>query len=363
MFFIDRFQFQALKDDWHLKTWSFIFLSLLASFFVTKYFQDRHDDNIYYDKAKSTATNCSIPHDFIPIPSMFKNPPSGEHNIFFVETWRMCNKMAHLTPRAACAIESAAHVNPLWDIYIFFMDVIGYDEASAALINKLLKYPNIHIIGISIEELGEDTSLHQWILEKHYEKSKFLVSHISDLVRILVLYKYAGTYMDTDIISLKPTGRLGTNYAAAESAKVVASGFMNFGNDELGRSVITELITRFESAWNPTDWIAQGPGLITLVMNQLCRTKNTAEMTYERCGGVRALPTKEILAIDFGKRNYFFEDTFLEEGLKIIENSTVTHLWNAFSGKVKVLKSSYNLLNHLARRNCPSVFSEDSTVW
>lgn len=321
------------------------------------------DGNIYLELTRSTTENCTVSQTFYTLPYKFVTPPEGEQNIFFVETWRGCNKMVHLTTRAACAIESASLMNPNWKIYVFFIDVIGYDDSTADLVHRLLVLRNVQIVMTSMEDLGRETPLYEWILQKHFEKSNFLVSHTSDLVRALVLYKYSGTYMDTDIISLKPLNKLGKNYAASEDMFYLAPGFMNYGNDLIGRKMIKMINENLKADWQPEVWTAQGPRLITKIAREICNTIFTTKMTKERCGGFSALPVKEVLAINFYQRDYFFDEQYFKEGLKTIEDSTVTHLWNAFSGATNVSKSKRNLFNYLGTQYCPSVFFLEDEYW
>lgn len=329
---------------------------MLYSFHLSK-------SNIYLELTKLAETDCKVPLKYKKLPPKFNVPPTGDKNIFFVETWRGCNTMAHLTARTACSIESAALINSKWMVYVFFIDVMGYDHTISHLFNKLNVLPNVQIRSISLDELSKDTNLHNWVQAKHYEKSKYLVSHVSDLCRVLVMYKYAGTYMDTDIISLKPLESLRSNYAVAEGYFQVVPGFMNFGSDDIGRSTIKKIIDRFEFYWNPDQWSAQGPDLMTGVMRKICSTIFTSKMTEDRCGGFRAIPVTEVLAIDFQSRHYFFDSNYFKTGLKAIENSTATHLWNAFTGATNISKSTTNLFNYLALQHCPSVFLDKELYW
>lgn len=320
--------------------------------------------NIYLELTRNAIKDCKTPKNFTSLSHLKNdNAPQGEHNIFFVETWRGCNRMAHLTQRTACAVESAAKINTNWNIYLFFIDVIGYDEHVADLIDKLSLLANVQIIAISLEDLSKDTPLYDWVQAKHYEQSQYIVSHVSDLVRVLLLYKYAGTYMDTDIISLKPVAHLGRNYAVAQSYFEVVPGFMNFGSDNIGREMIQSIAGKFKFYWRPDDWSAQGPTLITDIMRKQCNTIFTYKMTEERCSGFRAISVNEVLAIDQSSQHYFFEAEYFSKGLKTIQNSTGTHLWNAFSGAKNVSKSTSNLINFLARQNCPNVFFNQEQFW
>ena len=45
-------------------------------------------------------------------------------------------------------------------------------------------------------------------LDRHLNLLLFMFSHLSDLVRFSLLYLYGGTYLDTDVITIKPLPRV-----------------------------------------------------------------------------------------------------------------------------------------------------------
>ncbi len=47
--------------------------------------------------------------------------------------------------------------------------------------------------------------------------SQFLVSHLSDVVRFLLLQKYGGTYLDLDALILRPLPENVPNFVGRES--------------------------------------------------------------------------------------------------------------------------------------------------
>lgn len=319
--------------------------------------------NIYIalSKQRRFKQNCDVPQQYNPLPKKLRNEPSGEKNIFFTETWQSCDQMAHLTPRSACSVESAARSNPSWNIYLFMIDVIGYTNETSDLIQQLLSFDNVKILGVSLEYLAKDTSLYDWILQRHYEKSIFRIAHVADIARLLVLYHFSGTYVDLDMVSLRSLEHLGSNYALGQFENQIANGILNFGSDNIGRATITEAVRLLPKYWDPTDWIAIGPGLISKIFINLCGTSKTVEMIPERCLSFKTIPKDEALAIvynSYKQRRQIFEEKFLSEALLLIQNSTWVHFANSVSDNMdQAPKNLNNLQNYLGKHKCPSTFS------
>lgn len=115
-------------------------------------------------------------------------------------------------------------------IYIF----IGPRTVSP-IIKALQSYKNINFNFINISSYSEDSPLRDFIKSGKLDRSKYFRSHLSDVLRYLSLWKYGGTYLDLDVIVLKPLDSIPPNYAGAESENFVAAGIINLANHGFGR--------------------------------------------------------------------------------------------------------------------------------
>lgn len=303
---------------------------------------------------KPFELSCKAPQEFVQLPRELKDQPVGDKNIFFIESWQPCNLMAHLTSTSACSIESAARQNPTWKVYVFFIDVIGYDNTTASLINHLLSIQNLEVVGLLLDDLAKDTILHEWVLRKHYEKAKDKVLQVSEIARFLVLSKYIGTYLDLDMVSLKPLDPLGSNYALVESSTSISDQILNFGRDNIGRQVAKQAIKFISLQWDPVR--SQGSALVTKIFQNLCATQQTEEMTRDRCLSFAALPKEVGSAIDRSQLRYLFEERLLKDGLHMIKSSIMVHMLRLSSCPADRAKSINNLQNYLGRQYCPITF-------
>jgi lactosylceramide 4-alpha-galactosyltransferase len=137
-------------------------------------------------------------------------PVPGHKNIIFIESrCAVRPKEAEgsgllLTQRQACAIESAAKMNPDASVHLLFtcpMD--GGMRASAPHVKELFRYPNVRIWKLDVPAFLQGSVLQNWDFIGHLEQSKWPVEHASYVLRYVALLKYGGTYLDLDVIIRK----------------------------------------------------------------------------------------------------------------------------------------------------------------
>jgi hypothetical protein len=130
--------------------------------------------------------------------------PTKGKSIFFHET--SCASSVQggivLTARQACAVESAAKMNPELDVYLLFTAPInlGNSTVKSKFVSQLLSYPNVHMRHLNFERYFVDSPLEQWYKGGALKASRWPRSHASDVLRFLTLWKYGGTYLDLDVV-------------------------------------------------------------------------------------------------------------------------------------------------------------------
>lgn len=103
-----------------------------------------------------------------------------------------------------------------------------------SLTHSLSQYGNIYFKYLNLLEFSKGTPLESWILSDTLEKSQFVLSHTSDVVRYLTLFKYGGTYLDLDVIVVKANNL--SNYACSEDDRYVNGAILNF-DTKRGREI------------------------------------------------------------------------------------------------------------------------------
>ena len=180
------------------------------------------------------------------------------YNIYFFET---NSNRIHFTLRQLCAIESAAKNNPNAKIRIY--------SVSAKLNQMFLeKYPNIEFNQLDIDHFLKDTILENW-----YAKMKnvilsgpYSVVHLSDILRLVVLWKYGGYYADLDTITVKSVDSL-IDYPGV--------GYINENHDSLNNAImnfpqkhpfLVMALNDIMLTYNPQIWGHNGPLLMIRTM-------------------------------------------------------------------------------------------------
>lgn len=124
------------------------------------------------------------------------------NSIFFLET--SCNHKngINLNLRQSCAIESAAILNPNLKIFVLFVapTFINYESD---VLKSLSQYSNINLRFINFVKYAYNTPLQDFVTSNTIFSSNWPVSHTSDLLRYLTLWKFGGTYLDLDVVLMK----------------------------------------------------------------------------------------------------------------------------------------------------------------
>ncbi|XP_026288737.2 lactosylceramide 4-alpha-galactosyltransferase-like [Frankliniella occidentalis] len=294
-------------------------------------------------------------------------PPSKD-SIFFHET--SCASADGsgdfvFTSRQACAVESAAKSNPNTEVNVLFLSPINLKNISHTqnlAIKALLSYPNIKIKHVSMERYMQDTPLEGWYKSRPLQRSLWPTSHASDVMRYLTLWKYSGTYLDLDVVVLKSLSNL-RNYAGAESPRALGAGIINLDSSSIGRAMAHAFLNELYGSFNGADWGANGPGVVTRVLRQMCQVKKVQDMTPERCGGFTIHPPIAFYPISFEDWEDYFNEDKSDLTMKMHADSYVAHLSNKFSMRKNVTVGSKQPYGLLAAEHCPKVFSTCQEVF
>lgn len=125
-----------------------------------------------------------------------------ENSIFFVETSCNHNKGIKLNLRQGCAIESAARLNPSVKVFVLFL-APNFVNNTSNVISRLNMYANVNLRYINFLKYSYKTPLQNFVTSNTIFTSHWPVSHTSDLLRFLTLWKFGGTYLDLDVVLMK----------------------------------------------------------------------------------------------------------------------------------------------------------------
>lgn len=255
-----------------------------------------------------------------------------DEGIFFVDTTRMKHpkKERKLTIRQSCAIESAALTNPNSKIFIIFVAPFELESIEFTKeIKVLLEYPNIYPLALNLIQFSIDTPLEHFFANGSIFKSIFIKSHTSDAIRLLLLWKYGGTYLDTDMIVRLELDQLPHNYICRDH------GFLNgaiINLDKIKGKKFAEMFMQdMVENFNGTDWGTNGPIMLQRVLTKICGTDDVHLMNV--CDGFHVLPERFCYPVKGVDWMDLFDEKISKKVMNSIEFSVVVHFWNKLSQK------------------------------
>jgi hypothetical protein len=195
------------------------------------------------------------------------NLENPQYNIFFIET---NSSRPFFTIKELCAIESAAFRNPRAIVYVFSSEA-QLDESSKLMLSK--HYSNIRMLKLEPLSVFEQTPLLEWWLSGNVTSHPtHKTGHLSDAVRLALLYKYGGFYSDLDTITLRNLQPL-SKYPASlgylyETFDSIGNGFLHFRS---GHELLLLAMQVFKKDYNPNLWSSNGPLLMYKVIRDYCQ--------------------------------------------------------------------------------------------
>jgi lactosylceramide 4-alpha-galactosyltransferase len=247
-----------------------------------------------------------------------------------------------------------ALANPNHQVFLIFARKVGFfNDSKMPIFDALLAYKNIHISYVDIYDYAENTPLEDWMHEGILFNSTYVVTHTSDILRFLTLWRYTGTYIDLDVIVQRPIESLGSNFACIQKDRYINSAFMNL--DMNGRKIAERFFEHTIKNFNPKAWIDNGPGALTKILHEMCNSTEPSEMTRENCDGFMVLPSSNCFEINYPEWEKFFFENKTKEVLRRTENSTIVHFWNYMSANEVLKTKSESAYIQLARKYCPRV--------
>lgn len=122
------------------------------------------------------------------LPEISDIHPKKGNSIFFHETscTSFFNNKISISARQACAVESAAKMNPNMEVYLLFTSPGNFNfvgDESDRMLQALLMYENIRIMHLDFEKYIKDTPLEELYKTGMIENSDFARSHASDVLR------------------------------------------------------------------------------------------------------------------------------------------------------------------------------------
>lgn len=114
-----------------------------------------------------------------------------------------------------CALEAAALHNPEYQIVLHTADPLDFKEFASHWIDSIDFNSRLLLRKIDYKEMFMNTPLQDWYQSGTYGKSHWPLQNLGNALRLAILWKSGGCYLDLDIISLNPLP-VNTRFVARE---------------------------------------------------------------------------------------------------------------------------------------------------
>ncbi|KAE9447670.1 hypothetical protein C3L33_20433, partial [Rhododendron williamsianum] len=203
--------------------------------------------------------------------------------------------------------------------------------------------------------LFNDTPAESWFDEFKRGKTDpgevSLAQNLSNLIRLAVLYKYGGVYLDTDFIVLKDFSGL-RNSIGAQSVDAFGN-WTRLNNAVLvfdkNHTLLHKFMEEFTSTFNGNRWGHNGPYLVSRVVE---RTPKGQDCNFT------VLPRMAFYPVDWTRIAGLFAKPVTRANSKWVEAKLAqlggvsygVHLWNKESSRLRIEEGS--IIGRLISSNC-----------
>lgn len=179
-----------------------------------------------------------------------------------------------------------------------------------------------------------------------------LGQNLSNLLRLVLLYKFGGVYIDTDVIVLKSLSQL-RNAIGAQTLDLETGNWSRLNNAVLvfdkSHPLLFKFIEEFALTFDGNKWGHNGPYLVSRVVSRV-----SGRPGYN----FTVLPPPAFYPVDWSRVRSLFRgprghlhSKWLHNKLRhIVRQSYTVHLWNKQSRKLRVERGS--IVDHLMSDCC-----------
>jgi len=179
-----------------------------------------------------------------------------------------------------------------------------------------------------------------------------ITQNLSNLLRLVILYKYGGIYLDLDVIILKDISSL-RNSIGTQSVNATTKAWRTLNNAVLifdkGHPLLLKFIEEFASHFNGNLWGNNGPLLVSRVAR---RVANDPRFEFSILSPMAFYP------VDWLRIHRLFTEPKSKAQIKrawdklhqLTKESYGLHLWNKFSRNLRIEEGS--IIGSLISHNC-----------
>ena len=270
-----------------------------------------------------------------------------------------------LTGRQACGVESAARSNPGMEINVYTSATrIGRGSSDQQLIpgrvrscslNQMLTsaYSNVQFRPTDFGEQLKASPFRALHESGQMESSDWSVVQISDAIRLLVLQRDGGFYLDFDNMVFRPLHCLRNTMSYLEEAPNIENGVMVM---DAGHPFLSFLIDYLVEKYDAKNRVCMGPPAVGAAFKSFCWTRRLQAATYA-CSdnsSINLIHPDAFFPVRHNQNNYFYSANLDGYDTQPMQRAYMTHVYlSSWGTKVHVDA----LYARMARQYCPRVWN------
>ncbi|XP_053675805.1 lactosylceramide 4-alpha-galactosyltransferase-like [Anopheles nili] len=286
--------------------------------------------------------------------------------VFFIETSAPFQAAVTVGPRQACAIESAARANPHKNIVVLLASWNAFSDAAQIRfrdIHVLSSFSNVHFRWLDLNQFATGTPVEHVIKSNRLHEKPNGAEYLSEILRLVLLYRFGGIYLDLDVVSLKPLNFSNPNFFGAESEKLAGSSVMGLEQYGFGQTISERWLDNFKY-FNEHKDVRNGSFLLTYELLQACEKISLQEVIMSDCGGLlKVYPRNVFHPLDQTNVDAMFDSRRLAEAKRLIANASTVHMLHRSSGRLRFGGNAETGYKLVAKTYCPSVYNDNKGVF
>ncbi|XP_040570279.1 lactosylceramide 4-alpha-galactosyltransferase [Lepeophtheirus salmonis] len=297
--------------------------------------------------------NEKIKNDIIPLVDIatednWENVPK----LFFVES----SGRDHLLHRQACSVESAIRTNQFPVLVLMLSTHLNPAVNNATRQLTTVYEGRVHFRQVNLKTLLVNTPFdgHWNMIEKGLRGSKNKYAHLSDVIRLAVIYRLGGTYSDIDVIFMRTIQNYENFFSSDQTPYFDDNGVARFGSVANGlfniatskSRFIHDAMNLFLDHFDGANWSSGGAKPISVAMKQLCQNKRSfsiQEFTLEKCNGLVQFLDPNLFYPFKWEESAFLHDFYTQQKWEDIFRKTVSvdFFQSSSESTSKILKRKY----------------------
>lgn len=227
-----------------------------------------------------------------------------------------------------CAVKTAAMFNPQTPICI-----LHAGPESVQTIEDCVKgLNNVQVAALDVLEILDGTPLYDWYIKvvPTSTKRRYFHTELLDALRAGYLYKYGGTYLDTDVWTLRSLDTLPPNSLAKEAShlRYLSNFVMSF---ERRHSFMHDAVKQFNKTVNATRWGSGGPVLLTKLYEDRWGRAGSRRVAHQEKSKskplVHVIDAELFYPVHIGHGPIQFESASYDRVVNMTRDAYTIHLW------------------------------------